>query len=85
MNPSDTHGGASVPRGVRPDAETSERIYLIKNASILRATCQIRLLALRAAATGKEFVLLVPPECRWDASLDGLIESAPCLVRREDL
>lgn len=73
------------PRGVLSDAETSERIYLFKNVSALRATCQVRLLAMKAAATGKKLVLKVPPPCRFDHSLRDLIGTAPTLILREDL
>jgi hypothetical protein len=72
-------------RGVRPDAETSDKVYLVKNVSLLRATYQIRLLALSAGAIGKRLVLKVPPACRFDGALDGLIQALPEVILREDL
>jgi hypothetical protein len=72
-------------RGVRPDAETPDKFYLFKNVTTLRATYQIRLLALSAGALGKRLVLMVPPACRFDQALDGLIQALPDVIRREDL
>ena len=72
-------------RGVRPDAETADRLYLITNTPCLRATAQVRLLAALATLKGKELVILAPRECRFDADLDGLLETAPGAIRREDL
>jgi hypothetical protein len=72
-------------RGVRPDAETNDKVYLFKNVSSLRATYQIRLLALSAGAIGKRLVLKVPPACRFDQALDGLIQALPDVILREDL
>ncbi len=72
-------------RGSQADAETFEAIYLFKNVSFLRATYQIRLLALNAGAAGKKLVLKVPRSCSFDDSLDGLIQAMPDVIRREDL
>lgn len=72
-------------RGTCPDAETSERITLIKAVTLLRATYQVRLLALKAAETGKILVLKVPAACNFDSSLNRLIRSAPGLIQRENL
>ena len=67
MNP--TPPSSPLPRGTRPDAETPDRIHLIKNVSALRATYQVRLLALKASSEGKKLVLHVPAACRFDPSL----------------
>ena len=72
-------------RGARPDAETFDKVYLFKKVSILRATYQIRLLALHAGAAGKKLVLKVPPNCRFEASLDALVQAVPDVIHREDL
>jgi hypothetical protein len=72
-------------RGSQADAETFDRIYLFKNVAALRATYQIRLLALNAGAIGKKLVLKVPRFCRFDDSLSGLIEAMPGVIDREDL
>ena len=74
----------SIARGARPDAETDRRIYLIKNVPRLRATYQIRLLAIKALDSGKVLVLRVPPACEFDRSLRDLMGSAPHLIHRED-
>jgi len=73
------------PRGTRPDAETAGKIYLIKNVSALRATHQVRLLALKAIEDGKKLVLKVPRACRFDRSLADLAEAMPHIIQREDL
>jgi hypothetical protein len=62
-----------VPRAVRADAETYDQIMLIKNVSTLRATYQIRLLAFKAAETGKKLVIKVPKRCRVDGTLKDLV------------
>lgn len=72
-------------RGTQADAETFDRIFLFKNVSGLRATYQIRLLALNAGAMGKKLVLKVPRSCRFDDSLEGLIQAMPEVILREDL
>ena len=43
-----------IPRGARADAETNDRIVLVKNVPLLRATYQIRLLAFRALGDSQE-------------------------------
>ncbi len=85
MDFSDLSRPPAFVRGARPDAETASRIILIKRVSVLRATYQVRLLALKAAETGKSLILQVPPTCRFDASLQELIGLRPSLIRREDL
>jgi len=74
-----------IPRGTRPDAETPDRIILIKNVSLLRATYQVRLLALKAVEGRKKLILQVPRACRFDPSLTALIGALPGTIRREDL
>ena len=85
MNPPETHSAGSQPRGTRPDAETADAIVLIKNVSTLRATYQVKLLAYKAVQTGKKLVLHVPPSCRFDPSLQSLIDAMPQIIRRENL
>ena len=72
-------------RGSQADAETFDDIYLFKNVSFLRATYQIRLLALNAGAAGKRLVLKVPSSCGFDDSLEGLIQAMPDVIHREAL
>ena len=54
-----------VPRGTRPDAETADKVNLIKNVSLLRATYQMRLLTFKALQTQKKLILKVPNSCRF--------------------
>jgi hypothetical protein len=81
MNPSSP---PPPPRGARPDAETTEKIYLVKNVAALRATYQVRLLAFLAAQKGKKLVLQVPAACRFEADLEELRRARPGLIERED-
>lgn len=74
-----------VPRGSRPDAETIDKIYLIKNVSMLRATYQIRLLVLKAMESRKKLVLKVPQSCQFHGSLKDLIKITRNSIRREAL
>ena len=73
------------PRGTRPDAETSEKIYLIKRVPTLRATYQVRLLLFLAAHRGKKLILRVPAACQFDDTLRGLLQARPAAAEREDL
>jgi hypothetical protein len=66
-----------VPRGARADAETNDRIVLVKNVSLLRATYQIRLLAFKAQETRKKFVIFVPQACKVHGTLRGLMKLVP--------
>lgn len=74
-----------VPRGSRPDAETIDRIYLIKNVSTFRATYQVKLLAFKAVQTYKKLVLKVPPTCQLHTSLKDLIKLTGNAIKREEL
>ena len=73
-----------VARGTRPDAAKSNRLYLIKNVKVLRATYQIRLLAVKAETEGLKLVLVVPPACKYDRSLLDLINKTGQTILRED-
>lgn len=75
----------AIPRGVRPDAETADRIYLIKIVPELRATQQIRLLAAMAALSHKQLVLVTPASCRLGQDLAELMQDHPESIRREEL
>jgi hypothetical protein len=74
-----------TPRGTRPDAETCDKIYLIKRVPTLRATYQVRLLLFLAAQRGKKLILQVPAACQFDAALRELLEARPEAAAREDL
>jgi hypothetical protein len=56
-------------RGARADADDDERLYLIKGASSLRATYQVRLLTFMAMKRGKKLVVTVPANCRLTSDL----------------
>ena len=66
-----------VARGTRPDAETFDKLLLVKRASELRATYQIRLLAYRAVQEGRKLVIEVPKECKVHGDLRELTKQYP--------
>jgi len=72
-----------VPRGTRADAETPREYYLLKAASVLHATYQIRLLAYRAWKERKTLVIRVPAQFRKGPSLARLMRDHPKLIRIE--
>lgn len=74
-----------VPRGARADAEKGNKIYLIKKVRSLRATYQVRLLALRARQEGRVLVLMVPKGCTYHPSLKLLVHQFRDVFRREVL
>ena len=74
-----------VPRGSLPDAETNDKIYLIKKVSTLRATYQVRLLAFKATQTRKKLILAVPRSCQFHQSLKALIKLTGKTIGRDDL
>ncbi len=59
-------------RGAKADAERGNKLYLIKNTSILHATYQIRLLTYRAASQGGKLVIEVPKNCKLCKDLQKL-------------
>lgn len=63
------HTKHQVARGSRPDAETRQAVYLLKNVSTLRLTYQIRLLAFRAQDTARRLVIRVPRRCQLHPAL----------------
>jgi hypothetical protein len=74
------HTRHQVPRGALPDAETHNRVFLIKNVSLLHATYQVRLLAFNAGEMGKKLVLRVPEACKLGPSLAALRREQPNLI-----
>ena len=66
-----------VARGARPDGETHEKLFLIKNVSEMRATYQVRLLAYRASQECKKLVIDVPKGCKIHSTLRQLAEQLP--------
>ena len=72
-----------VARGARPDFETNDRIGLIKVVSLLRATYQIRLLALKAVETKKKLVIVLPKHGKLHPTLRDLQKQLPKTIRIE--
>ena len=70
-----------VARGTRPDAETFDKLLLIKRASELRATYQIRLLTFRAMQESKKLVIEIPKHCKVHGSLRTLTKQYPRNIR----
>jgi hypothetical protein len=66
-----------VARGSRPDGETFDKLLLIKRASELRATYQIRLLTYRAVQEGKKLLIEIPKECKVHRDLRELTKQFP--------
>jgi hypothetical protein len=67
----------------RPDAETERELVVVKYVACLHATRQVRALAERAEATGKQLVLLVPKGFRPASSLQLLMANHPDVIRIE--
>jgi hypothetical protein len=74
-----------VARGSRADAETFNKVYLIKMVSMLRATYQIKLLAFKAVEAKKKLVLRVPEACRFHSSLEDFIKQTGRSIIRENI
>jgi len=72
-----------VPRGARVDAESFDKLLLIKNVSVLRATYQIRLLLFRAIEVRKKLVIVVPKHCVVHRTLRDLVREHSKIVRIE--
>jgi len=69
-----------TPRGARADAETENRIYLIKYASHLRLTYQIRMLTYMARTRQKKLIIRLPEGTRIHESLRDFIHDNSELV-----
>lgn len=69
-----------TPRGARSDAEQGNRIYLLKNVSLLYATYQVKLLAYRALKEGKQLVIKVPKHGERGESLKLFMKENPNLI-----
>jgi hypothetical protein len=72
-----------VAGGARPNFETNAKIGLIKNVSVLRATYQIRLLALRSVETKKTLVLVLPKHSKLHPTLRKLQKELSATIRVE--
>ena len=63
-----------VARTARPDAESYDKILVLKSALTLRATYQVRLLLFRAVQEGRKLILNVKRECVLGDDLKALIK-----------
>jgi hypothetical protein len=72
-----------VARGVLPDAETSDKIILLKRCSELRATYQIKLLAYLAYQKQKKLVIELPKNAKIHNSLKELSKQHLKLIKIE--
>lgn len=70
-------------RGARPDAQVGDRVYLLKNASFLRATYQIRLLTYLASTKGSRLIIRVPRSCKISSRLRQFLDEYHKYVRLE--
>lgn len=69
-----------VARGSRPDAETSDKLFLIKQVSELRATYQIRVLAYRASQERRTLVIVLPKQSKVHSDLSTFMQSHTNIV-----
>ena len=72
-----------TPRGARPDADVSGKLYLIKNVSELRLTYQIKLLAFMAKTKGKKLIVQLPKGAKVHESLRDFVREMSGLVKIE--
>jgi hypothetical protein len=72
-----------TPRGSRPDAEVGDKLYLIKSATLMRLTYQIRLLTYLAQTRGKKLIIRLPKESRVHESLKGFVQENKGLIKIE--
>lgn len=63
-----------IARTARPDAETYDKIHILKSALRLRATYQVRLLLFRAVKEGRKLVINVKKECVFHDDLKALVK-----------
>ena len=75
------HTKHQVARGSRADAETHDKLYLIKRVSEMRATYQVRLLTYLASETGRTLVVELPEGARIHRSLRELRKGFPKAIR----
>lgn len=72
-----------VPRGARADAESGDKMFLIKNVTNLRLTYQIRLLTFRAQESHMSLIIKIPKASEIDPSLSDFLNEFPNLIRVE--
>jgi len=72
-----------VPRGTRPDDEIHDKVILIKSATELRATYQVRMLAYMASTRNKKLVIKLPKGAKLHGSLKLLRKNTEGLIKIE--
>ena len=72
-----------VPRGAHTDAESYDKLFLLKNVSTMRLTYQIRLLTFWASESNKRLVVRVPKHCKVHLSLRAFVKEFPKAIRVE--
>jgi hypothetical protein len=70
-----------VARGSRPDAETHDKLFLIKRVSEMRATYQVRLLTYLASQTGRKLIIELPKGAKLHRSLRALRKECPSILK----
>lgn len=70
-------------RGTRPDDESFDKVFLIKNVTELRATYQVRMLTYMASKKGKKLVIQLPKGAKLHSSLKELKKSASNVIKVE--
>lgn len=72
-----------TPRGAKPDAEVGDKLYLIKNASQLRLTYQIRMLAYMAKTRNRKFIIQLTKTAKVHDTLKDFVRSMNGLIKIE--
>ena len=72
-----------TPRGAKPDAEVGDKLYLIKNVSMMRLTYQVKLLTYLARRDEKKLIVQLPRHSKVSASLRDFVHNFRDVVRIE--
>ena len=72
-----------IPKGAHADAESYDKLFLLKNVSTMRLTYQVRLLTFRASESNKRLVVRVPKHCKVHPSLWAFVKELPKAVQVE--
>jgi len=70
-----------TPRGAKADAEVADNFYLVKGASELRLTYQIKMLTYMAQIRGKRLIIQLPKKSKVHASLREFVRNMSGLVK----
>ena len=72
-----------TPRGAKADAEIGNKVYLIKSASQLRLTYQIRMLTYMVRIRNKKLIIRLPKATKVHNSLKEFVRDMNGLVKIE--